>query len=179
MTESFVTRRKILQQSLAGSLLATVVGAGGGAAAQGGTGYVKKGQLRGKNNPEEPRFKIVEPLYEEAISPGCTGKDAPETYMTYKIRCPNYPGGGGNGHNGHNDNGHSDTSDSANGCPGGSGGRRIYLNPNRHVATGLDELYRFVRTHQCWESEPEGEHDHDDDEGHQTKYYRVTFKPAR
>lgn len=182
-TNQHVSRRTVLQISSTGALTAggllTVPTA---TAQQGGTGYVRKGQFRGKNNPDEPRFKIVDQLGEETISPGCTGQDTSVTYMAYKIRCPNYPGGGDH----HETASHSSHEDD---CPGGSGGRRIYLNPDRHVEADLEQLYRFVRVHQCWASEPEeaertskAEHENDheeDDHDHEKKYYRVTFKPTR
>ena len=139
-------------------------------AQQGGTGYIKKGHLRGKNNPDEPRFKIVDQLSEETISPGCTGRDKPVTYMAYKIRCPNYPGGGN-----HNEVSAADHKD---GCPGGSGGRRIYLNSDRNVETNVEDVYEFVRRRQCWEPQAESAEGHDKSDGHDTKYYQVTFRPA-
>ncbi|MFC7132700.1 MULTISPECIES: hypothetical protein [Salinibaculum] len=170
-----ISRRTVIRRAAAtGSLVAGgLLTAPTATAQQGGTGYVREGQLRGKNNPDEPRFKIVEPIGEETISPECTGRDAPETYLAYKIRCPNFPGGGGN------EQGDDDTqsSDSGGCCSGGGGGRRIYLNPNRNVETDLDELYRFVRTRECQGSGPV-EAD-DDTGGNETKYYQVTFKPAR
>lgn len=149
------TRRHVLQGLAASGALAAGgrLATGSASARQGGVAYLKEGQLRGKNNPDEPRFRIVEECWTDEVDLPCNGKKA-KTYTAYKIRCPNYPGGGGGAHAAEHEGGCGGDDDHHDGC-----GRHILVNANRNVRTG--GLHVFTAVQDC------GEH-----------YVRAAFKPA-
>ncbi|MFB6160005.1 MAG: hypothetical protein ABEJ61_02380 [Haloferacaceae archaeon] len=136
-----------------GGLLAT----GSASGRQGGVAYLKEGQLRGKNSPDEPTFRVIEACWTDEVALPCDGTGE-RRYTAYKIRCPNYPGGGG-GNNGGHDDGHTeagseryDTDHEGGDCPGrdngeGGCGRQMLVNPNRDLRTG--HLHVFTAVQDC------------------------------
>jgi len=173
------SRRAVLRGAIAaGALGVTGLRAVGTASAQqGGVAYLKSRYLRGTNNPNEPRFRIVERCGTVDANVPCDGV-GDRTYAAYAIRCPNYSGGDGDGDGGDGDGedgdgggcsgcedgGGGDGEDGGGGdgggCVGGHGcGRRILVNPNRNVRTG--GLHRFVAVRDCGNG-----------------YLRAAFRPA-
>lgn len=122
---------------------------------QGGVAYLKEEHLRGKNNPNEERFKIVEHCWTDEVALPCDGYGT-RTYAAYKIRCPHFQGGG-EGHT------HDHTDEHHDGCGGGSGqhgcGRHILVNPNRNLRTG--GVHEFTSVRQCGD-----------------EYVKAAFRPA-
>lgn len=164
LTETTVPRRTALRLGAAAGTTAvgTLVGSRTATAQQGGVAYLKEQHLRGKNNPKEPRFKIVERCGTVEMTLPCES-ERPRTYAQYRIRCPNFGGGHGR------DDGHDHESDDHDhdGCEGGEGGhgrcgRHILVNPNRRLETSLTQLYRFVTTVDCGD-----------------EYVRAPFRPVR
>lgn len=146
------TRRDALRRTLAvGTVcLGTPFVTGATSARQGGVGYLKERHLRGRNNPDEPRFRLVERCRNVTVELPCDGAGG-RRYTAYKIRCPDFRGGGGNDHE-------SDGHDG--GCQGGDGcGRRILVNSFRTLGTG--DLYEFVSIRDCGDG-----------------YVKATFRPA-
>lgn len=150
------TRRNVLQGLAGSGVLASggLLATGSASAQQGGVAYLKEGQLRGKNNPDEPRFRITEECWTDEVDLPCDGNRA-KTYTAYKIRCPNHGSGGGGGHDPNHEHGCGGDHDHNGGC-----GRHILVNANRNVRTG--DLHVFTAVQDCGED-----------------YVRAAFKPAK
>jgi len=151
-THRTLPRRTVLRRGLATGALAV-----GGlfvtdstSAQGGGSAYLKEQHRRGKNNADEERFQIVEPCWTDDVDLPCDG-NGEKTYTAYKIRCPNYPGGG------------PGAQDHENGCGGGGHdgrcGRHILVNENRNIPTG--GLYEFTAVRECGDG-----------------YVKAAFRPA-
>lgn len=186
-TAALVSRRRVLRATVTtGMLDLGTVAAADSTAQQGGVAYLKRDHLRGRNNPDESRFKIVALCGTITAAFACDS-GTERTYATYRIRCPNYPGGGGGegdsgGHGG--EPGHGDHQESTGGvntaqhddgdtdhgdCPGGGGdghggacGRHVLVNPNRRLDASLTRLYEFTAVRPCGES----------------GYVKAAFRPA-
>jgi hypothetical protein len=161
-TNTHLSRRNVLKSGVTSALVTGgLLAAGSSSAQQGGVAYLKEGQLRGKNNPDEPRFRIIEKCWTDEVALSCDG-DGERPYTAYKIRCPNYPGGGdghGDGEIGAEEHDHEEE-----GCPGHDNGeercgRHILVNSNRNIRTG--DLHVFTAVQDC------GDH-----------YVRAAFRPA-
>lgn len=146
------SRRAVLRGGVTGALAASgLLAAGTASAQQGGVAYLRASHLRGKNNPNEPRFVIVERCGTETLDIPCDGPRE-RTYAAYKIRCPNFGGGGCGDDHGDGCGGDVHTADHEDDCGGGHGncGRRILVNPNRSLRAG--GTYVFNSDHACGET---------------------------
>lgn len=133
-----VSRRAVLRQGLAAGSLAAggLIATATTTAQQGGVAYLKRRHLRGGRNPTK-QFQIIELCWTDDVDLSCDGA-GDKTYAAYKIRCPNFPGGGGMHAAAHED-----------GCAGGGQhgcGRHMLVNPNRNVRLGGLYVFHVDRT---------------------------------